>query len=61
VSSSGLLTICFANLYPQELSDEASGKAAEVVGKFAECFYRAGCSRRWLALPRSLGGACGAL
>jgi len=42
VSSSGLLTICFANLYPQELSDEASMKVAEVVDKFAEHLYRAG-------------------
>jgi hypothetical protein len=42
VSSNGLLTIYFANLYPQELSDEASKKAAEVVDKFAERLYKAG-------------------
>ena len=42
VYSNGLLTIYFANLYPQELSDEASKKAAEVVDKFAERLYKAG-------------------
>ena len=42
VSSTGLLTICFANLYPQELSDDLSKKVAETVDEFAEQLYNAG-------------------
>jgi hypothetical protein len=42
VSSPGYLTICFACLYPQELSDDISEKIAEIVDKFAEQLYNTG-------------------
>jgi hypothetical protein len=41
-------------LYPQELSDEASKKAAEVVDKFAERLYRAGLLKEMVGLPAEL-------
>jgi hypothetical protein len=40
VASNEFLTINFANLYPQELSDENSKKIVEIVDKFAEQLYK---------------------
>jgi hypothetical protein len=42
VSSNGLLTICFANLYPQEPLDETSKNIVEIVDRFAEQLYNTG-------------------
>jgi hypothetical protein len=42
VSSPGYLTICFAYLYPQELSDDISKRISEIIDEFAEQLYNAG-------------------
>jgi len=42
VGSSGYLSINFAYLYPQELSDDISKKIAKIIDEFAEKLYNAG-------------------